>query len=172
MISKIDLRMCGGELTKDDRDYEGLDVLCAGFVGVSREIGNVQSQGGVVTQDSIEIGEKGPSEGRAAYKRWLSDNWTVGDGAAGSAQGITKNGQEDDGCNDTLESEEVLNLGVRDAEEGKLEQEVEHKATHSSGSDTFTFGNVIGDVSKAWPDSCEQDCHALTASCGLNTAYN
>jgi len=35
MISKIDVRMCGGEFTKDDRDDDGLDVLCAGFVSVS-----------------------------------------------------------------------------------------------------------------------------------------
>jgi hypothetical protein len=31
---------------------------------------------------------------------------------------------------------------------------------------------VIGDVGKAWPDGCEQDGHALTASRGLDTAYN
>ena len=43
MISKIDVRMCNEELTKDDRDDDGLDVLCAGFVGVSRKIGNVQA---------------------------------------------------------------------------------------------------------------------------------
>ncbi len=41
MISKIDVRMCGGELTKDDRDNDGLDVLCARFVGVSRKIGDI-----------------------------------------------------------------------------------------------------------------------------------
>jgi hypothetical protein len=55
MISKIDVRMCGGGLTKDNRDDDCLDVLCAGFVGVSRKVGNIQTQGGVVAQDSIEI---------------------------------------------------------------------------------------------------------------------
>ena len=55
MISKIDVRMCGGELTKDDRDDDGLDVLCADFVGVSRKVGDVQAQGGVVAQDSVKI---------------------------------------------------------------------------------------------------------------------
>jgi hypothetical protein len=55
MISKIDVRMCGGGLTKDNMDDDGLDVLCAGFVGVSRKVGNIQAQGGVVAQDSIEI---------------------------------------------------------------------------------------------------------------------
>jgi hypothetical protein len=43
MISMIDLGTCGGELTKDDGYDEGLDVLCAGFVGVSRKIGDVQA---------------------------------------------------------------------------------------------------------------------------------
>jgi hypothetical protein len=43
MISKIDVRMYGGELTKNDRDDDGLDVLCAGLVGVSRKVGDVQA---------------------------------------------------------------------------------------------------------------------------------
>ncbi len=55
MISKMDVRMCGGKLTKDDGDDDGLDVLCAGFVGISRKVGDVQAQGGVVAQDSVEI---------------------------------------------------------------------------------------------------------------------
>jgi hypothetical protein len=50
--------MCAGELTKDDRDDDGLDVLCAGFVGVSRKVGDVQAQGGVVAQDAVEICQK------------------------------------------------------------------------------------------------------------------
>ncbi len=54
MISKIDMNVHRG-LTEDDRDDEGLDVLCAGFVGVSRKVGNVQAQGGVVPQNSVEI---------------------------------------------------------------------------------------------------------------------
>ena len=32
-----------------------MDVLCARFVGVSRKVGDVQAQGGVVAQDSVEI---------------------------------------------------------------------------------------------------------------------
>ena len=55
MISKIDLKMCGGILTKDDGNEDGLDVLCAGFVGVSRKVGNVQAQSSVVAQDTVEI---------------------------------------------------------------------------------------------------------------------
>jgi hypothetical protein len=43
MISKISVIMCGGELTKDDGDNDGLDVLCAGFVGVPRKVGNIQA---------------------------------------------------------------------------------------------------------------------------------
>ena len=58
MISKIDLRMSGGKLTEDDGDYDGLDVLCARFVGISRKIGDIQAQGGVVAQDSVEICKK------------------------------------------------------------------------------------------------------------------
>lgn len=55
MISKIDVRMCGGKLTEDEGDDDGLNVLCAGFVGVSRKVGDVQAQGGVVAQDAVEI---------------------------------------------------------------------------------------------------------------------
>lgn len=55
MVSKIDVRICGGKRTKDDGDDDGLDVLCAGFVGVSRKVGDVQAQGGVVAQDSVKI---------------------------------------------------------------------------------------------------------------------
>ncbi len=58
MISKIDVRMSGRKLTKDEGDDDGLDVLCAGFVGVSRKVGDVQAQGGVVAQDSVEICER------------------------------------------------------------------------------------------------------------------
>ena len=32
-----------GDLTEDDGDHHGLDILCADFVGVSGEIGNVQA---------------------------------------------------------------------------------------------------------------------------------
>lgn len=42
-------------LTEDDRNDEGLNVLCAGLVGVSRKVGDVQAQGGVVAQNSVEI---------------------------------------------------------------------------------------------------------------------
>ncbi len=101
----------------------------------------------------------------------------------------TENGQENDRCNKTLESEEILDLGgvsqvheppggglaagsylsIRYAEEGDLKHEVEHKATHSCRGDALASGYSIGDVRKAWPDGCEQDGHALTASCGLDT---
>ena len=60
-------------------------------------------------------------------------------------------------------------LGVRNAQEGNLEEEVEHKATHSSCGDTFAQRYVVRDIGKAWPDSCEQDDHALTTSRGLDT---
>jgi hypothetical protein len=62
MISKIRMRIDSGKLTEDDRDDESLDVLCTGLVGVSREIGNIETQGGVIAQDSVEIGEERPGE--------------------------------------------------------------------------------------------------------------
>ena len=52
--------MFGGRLTKDEGDDDGLDVLCAGFVGVSRKVGDVQAQGSVVAQDSVEICKRAP----------------------------------------------------------------------------------------------------------------
>ena len=55
MISKIDVRKCNWRFTKDDGDDDGLDILRAGFVGVSRKVGDVQAQGGVIAQNSIKI---------------------------------------------------------------------------------------------------------------------
>jgi hypothetical protein len=60
-------------------------------------------------------------------------------------------------------------LSVRYTEEGQLKQEVEHKANHSRRGDALTLGDVVFDVGKAWPDRCEQNCHALAASRGLHT---
>lgn len=59
MISKINVRLCTGELTKDEWNDDGLDVLCAGFVGVPRKVGDVQAQGGIVAQDSVEVCKRG-----------------------------------------------------------------------------------------------------------------
>lgn len=42
-------------LTKDARNDEGLDVRCTGFVGISRKVGDVQAQGGIIAQNSVEI---------------------------------------------------------------------------------------------------------------------
>jgi hypothetical protein len=63
MIRKLSGGFWGGwaELTEDEWDDEDLNVLCAGFVGVSRKIGNVQAQGGIVAQDSVEICEEDSS---------------------------------------------------------------------------------------------------------------
>ena len=77
------------------------------------------------------------------------------DGSASLVQSIAEDGQEYDRCNDTLESEEVLDLGIGDAQEGKLEQEVEQETNHSRRSDALVFGYVIGNVSEARPDGCE-----------------
>ena len=62
-------------------------------------------------------------------------------------------------------------FSIRYAQEGKLKQEVKHKATHSCRGDALVLGYVVGDVGIARPDGCEQDGHALTASRGLDTVY-
>lgn len=114
-------------------------------------------------------GKESPSEDRAAHSGTLGDDFTMADGATGPAQRITKDGEEDDWCDDTLEGEEVLNLGVRNTEERKLEQEIEHKSDHSCSGDTLVERDVIGDSGKARPDGCEQNSHTLTTSRGLDT---
>jgi hypothetical protein len=59
-------------------------------------------------------------------------------------------------------------LGIRDAEEGKLEQKVEQEADHPRRGDALAGGDVVGDVGKAGPDGREQDGHALAARRGLD----
>ena len=76
-------------------------------------------------------------------------------------QSTSKDSKEDDGCNDRLESKEVLNLGVRNAEEGKLEQKVKQESTHSLGVDTLTGSDMVGNGCIAWPDGSQQDLHTL-----------
>ena len=41
--------------TEDERDNDSLHVLSAWFVGISRKVGDVETERGVVTQDSVEI---------------------------------------------------------------------------------------------------------------------
>ena len=97
-----------------------MDVLCAGLVGVSGKVGDVEAQGGVVAQDSVQVAEEGPGEGRALQCGALCDDCAVADGAAGFMQGGTEYGKEDDRCNETLEGKEVLNLdGVSQVYEQK-----------------------------------------------------
>ena len=43
------------ELTENNGYYDDLDVLGAGLIGVSREVGNVQAQRGIVAQDSVQV---------------------------------------------------------------------------------------------------------------------
>lgn len=69
----------------------------------------------------------------------------------------------DGGC------ENIAYLGVGDAQEGNLKQEIEQKADHSSSGDTLVLRDVIGDSGKAGPDGREQDRHTLTTSRGLDT---
>lgn len=55
------LRSCGSEDTKktDDREndgnHQGLDVLCARFVRISAEIGDIETQCCVIPKDSVKI---------------------------------------------------------------------------------------------------------------------
>ena len=116
--------------------------------------------------------KKGPCESRA-FRRYsaFGEEGNVWEGATGPAEGVTEYGQENHWRDHTLEGEEVLDFGVRNAEEGKLKQEVEHKATHSGGGNALAGWYVVGDVLKAWPYSRKQDRHTLTARGGLYTAY-
>ena len=63
-------------------------------------------------------------------------------------------------------------LCVGDAEEGKLQQEVKHKATHACRGNALALWDVIGDVGEAGPDGSEQDSHALAACRGLHPKPN
>jgi hypothetical protein len=45
----------GVELTEDEGDDNGLDILSTGLVGISREIGNVKAQGGIVSKNAVEV---------------------------------------------------------------------------------------------------------------------
>lgn len=47
--------MRGEGLAKDEGDHYGLNILCAGFVGIPCKVGNVQAQGGIVAQYSVEV---------------------------------------------------------------------------------------------------------------------
>lgn len=41
--------------TEDKGDDDGLHVLSARLVGISRKVGDVETERGVVTQDSVKI---------------------------------------------------------------------------------------------------------------------
>lgn len=57
------LRGCGGEDAEKTNDSEdewndyGLDILCVGGLRVPRKVGNVESQGGIVAQDAVQVCE-------------------------------------------------------------------------------------------------------------------
>ena len=54
-------------------------------------------------------GKEGPGQHRTAHSVAL-DDFTVADGTAGTTQSVAEDGQEDNRRDDTLESEEVLDL--------------------------------------------------------------
>lgn len=116
-------------LTEDEGDDDRLGVGRRGFIGVSREICDVETQlggeisemddlmgimmayRGIIAQYSIEIAEECPGQDRATDGGSLGDDGAVTDGSARSTKGISKDGQEADGRDDALEREKVLNLG-------------------------------------------------------------
>lgn len=106
---------------EDDGDDDRLDVLRTGLLCVSREIGDIETKCRIVTKDRVQIREECPSKDRAVYRSSLCDNSTVADGTTGLVQGGAEDCQKDDGCNDRFETEEILNLGVRDTQEWQLE---------------------------------------------------
>lgn len=55
------------------------------------------------------------------HKGWLGNDSAVTNGAASLVQRVAEDGKEDDGRNYTLEGEEVLDLGVGDTQEWKLQ---------------------------------------------------
>lgn len=55
LISKLNKVDEKEKQTEDEGDNDGLHILSAGLVGISRKIGDVETKRGVVTQDSVEI---------------------------------------------------------------------------------------------------------------------
>lgn len=55
VVRVVFFMMDTGALTEDAWDDNSLNVLRAGLVGISREIGDVEAQGCVVAQNSIEV---------------------------------------------------------------------------------------------------------------------
>lgn len=103
----------------------------------------------------------------------LRDDGAVADSSTSLVQSRTEDSQEDDGCDNTLEGEEVLHLGVWNTKEWQLKNEVEHVANHACGGDALAFGDGVRDVLEAWPDCCKQHNHTLASSRGLYTEpYN
>lgn len=66
-----------------------------------------------------------PSQNRPADGGTFCDDCTVIDSTARLMQCVAKDCEKDDWRNHTLEREEILDLGVRYAEEWKLQQEVQ-----------------------------------------------
>lgn len=61
---------------------------------------------------SLLTAKEGPNQSGTRDCRALGDDCTMTDGAARFGQRVAENGQENDRCNDTLESKEILNLNA------------------------------------------------------------
>ena len=130
--------------------------------------------------------KESPSKGRSVDFDATGDNSAIADCTSSPSQSVAEDREENDRCNYTLESEEVLDLnlvshqcenrtykktyfGIRDTQEGQLKQKVQQEPHHSRCGNSLVLRDVVGDPGKTWPDGCEQDGHALTASHCLNT---
>ncbi len=123
----------------------------------------------MIGTEASPTAKESPSQSCTLQLGALSNNSTVANGTTSLVQGVAENTQENDGSDDALDGEEVLDLSVGDTQKGKLKEEIKHKTTHSSCGDALISGDVIRDFGKARPNGCEQDGHALATSCSLNT---
>ena len=55
MVSQIEMVRFDGRLTEDNGNNEGLNILCAGLIRVSRKISDIQAECSIVSKDTVEI---------------------------------------------------------------------------------------------------------------------
>lgn len=99
------------------------------------------------------------------------NNTTPANRASGLMQRTPKHRQKDNRRNNRLEAKKVLHLMIGDAQEGDLQEEVDEEADHAFCVDTLRFeADVVGDVCVVRGHGGEEDDHALSACCSLDTA--
>lgn len=100
----------------------------------------------------------------------FGDDGAAANGAPRLVQGVAKDGEENNWRNDGLESEEILDLCVGNAQEGQLEQEVEEECHESGSRKALALGHMVGNSGETWPNCLEQNGYTLSAGDRLNTA--